>query len=61
MKRDRYVDVVMNVLPGHGGDFVELEDEHGAGLGPPEAEWLPREDGTFALRIFLDRGRFDLG
>lgn len=51
-----YIDVVMTTLPSAGGEFVELEDDKGHGIGPSGgAEWveLPTVNGVsmVALRI----------
>lgn len=47
-----HVDVLMTRLPSADGEFVELEDDKGRGLGPENgAEWVERENGLVALRI----------
>lgn len=50
----QYVDVVMSVLPHHDGEFIELEDDQGRGLGPMHgAFWIEDEQGYYRLRIPL--------
>lgn len=47
-----YVYVVMTRLPHADGEFVELEDEQGRGVGSNRGiEWVERPDGLVALRI----------
>lgn len=48
----RKVYVVFDAPPGHeGGRFVEVEDEHGVGVGG--LEWEEEADGKWRLGPFL--------
>ena len=48
------VNVVMTNTPHPAGEFVELECPNGHGMGSPNAEWVARDDGLYALQINLD-------
>jgi hypothetical protein len=52
-----YIDVVMTVGPHADGEFVELEDDQGRGVGPDAGiEWIrpSTDDPYWRLRIPWD-------
>ena len=49
--------VIMSEPPSATSQFVELEDENGAGVGPQGVEWTERPDGLWQLGPFAPMGR----
>lgn len=49
-ERGAYLDILFSKRPTEGGEFVEVENEEGRSVNV--GEWLQREEGLWALRIF---------